>query len=117
MRNYVCNGTTSLKRNKHPHPIIYMRGVRPENLKAMVDFFIKERQMFTKKILTRVKRDVSGSHKANAIRKMSIGKSNFQVSFPLGSFVSDKKYLKCTFTFFYIFCFAIGMFDGSPGCL
>merc|ERR1712200_184365 len=28
-----------LKRNKHPHPLIYMRGVRPENLKAMVDFF------------------------------------------------------------------------------
>ena len=28
-----------LKRNKHPHPLIYMRGVRPENLMAMVDFF------------------------------------------------------------------------------
>ena len=28
-----------LKRNKHPHPLIYMRGVTPENLKAMVDFF------------------------------------------------------------------------------
>ena len=28
-----------LKRNKHPHPLIYMRGVAPENLKAMVDFF------------------------------------------------------------------------------
>ena len=28
-----------LKRNKHPHPLIYMRGVRPENLVAMVDFF------------------------------------------------------------------------------
>ena len=27
-----------LKRNKHPHPLIYMRGVTPENLKAMVDF-------------------------------------------------------------------------------
>ena len=27
------------KRNKHPHPWIYMRGVRPENLMAMVDFF------------------------------------------------------------------------------
>ena len=28
-----------LKRNKHPHPLIYMRGVKPENLTAMVDFF------------------------------------------------------------------------------
>ena len=28
-----------LKRNKHPHPLIYMRGVSPENLIAMVDFF------------------------------------------------------------------------------
>ena len=28
-----------LKRNKHPHPLIYMRGVRPENLRSMVDFF------------------------------------------------------------------------------
>ena len=28
-----------LKRNKHSHPLIYMRGVTPENLMAMVDFF------------------------------------------------------------------------------
>merc|ERR1740131_407162 len=28
-----------LKRNKHPHPLIYMGGVTPENLMAMVDFF------------------------------------------------------------------------------
>lgn len=28
-----------LKRNKHPHPLIYMRGVKPENLMAIVDFF------------------------------------------------------------------------------
>ena len=28
-----------LKTNKHPHPLIYMRGVKPENLMAMVDFF------------------------------------------------------------------------------
>ena len=28
-----------LKRNKHPHPLVYMRGVRSENLMAMVDFF------------------------------------------------------------------------------
>ena len=27
-----------LKKNKHPHPLIYMRGVKPENLMAMVDF-------------------------------------------------------------------------------
>ena len=27
-----------LKRNKHPHPLIYMRGVRPEDLLALVDF-------------------------------------------------------------------------------
>ena len=27
-----------LKRNKHPHPLIYMRDVRPQNLLAMVDF-------------------------------------------------------------------------------
>ena len=28
-----------LKRNKHPHPLIYMKGVKAENLVAMVDFF------------------------------------------------------------------------------
>ena len=28
-----------LKRNKHPYPLVYMRGVRSENLMAMVDFF------------------------------------------------------------------------------
>ena len=28
-----------LKRNKHPHPLIYIRGVTTENLMAMVDFF------------------------------------------------------------------------------
>ena len=27
-----------LKRNKHPHPLIYMRGVKSENLLAIVDF-------------------------------------------------------------------------------
>ena len=27
-----------LKRNKHPHPLIYMRGVTGSNLEAMVDF-------------------------------------------------------------------------------
>ena len=29
-----------LKRNKHPHPLIYMRGVKAEDLAAMVDFFL-----------------------------------------------------------------------------
>ena len=28
-----------LTKSKHPHPLIYMRGVRSENLLAMVDFF------------------------------------------------------------------------------
>ena len=28
-----------LKRNKHIHPLIYMRGVKSENLLAMLDFF------------------------------------------------------------------------------
>ena len=28
-----------LKRNKHPHPLIYMRGLKSENVMAMVDFF------------------------------------------------------------------------------
>ena len=27
-----------LKKNKHPHPLIYMKGVKSENLVAMVDF-------------------------------------------------------------------------------
>ena len=27
-----------MKRNKHPHPLIYMKGVKSENLVAMVDF-------------------------------------------------------------------------------
>ena len=27
-----------LKRNKHPHPLIYMRGIKSENLLAIVDF-------------------------------------------------------------------------------
>ena len=41
-----------LKRNKHPHPLIYIRGVTTDNLMAMVTSFIVERQMFTKKNLT-----------------------------------------------------------------
>ena len=28
-----------LKKNKHPHPLIYMRGVRSENMMNMMDFF------------------------------------------------------------------------------
>jgi len=27
-----------LKRNKHPHPLIYMRGMKPDDLTALVDF-------------------------------------------------------------------------------
>ena len=27
-----------LKRNKHPHPLVYMRGVKSENLVAIIDF-------------------------------------------------------------------------------
>ena len=27
-----------LKKNKHPHPLVYMRGLRSENLIAIVDF-------------------------------------------------------------------------------
>ena len=30
-----------LKRNQHPHPLIYMRGVKSENLQAVVDFLYK----------------------------------------------------------------------------
>ena len=30
-----------LKRNKHPHPLIYMRGVQSENLIALLDFFYR----------------------------------------------------------------------------
>ena len=27
-----------LKRNKHPHPLVYMRGIKAENIFALVDF-------------------------------------------------------------------------------
>ena len=41
-----------LRRNKHAHPLIYMRGMKSENLLAIVDFFfIMEKQMFIKKTL------------------------------------------------------------------
>ena len=30
-----------LKRNQHPHPLIYMRGVKSENLLAVVDFLYR----------------------------------------------------------------------------
>ena len=30
-----------LKMNKHPHPLIYMRGVKSENLLAIVDFLYR----------------------------------------------------------------------------
>ena len=29
---------TILKKNKHPHPLIYMRGVKPDILMAILDF-------------------------------------------------------------------------------
>ena len=34
-----------LKRNKHPHPMIYMRGLKAEALVAMVDFLYYVRPM------------------------------------------------------------------------
>ena len=30
-----------LKRNRHPHPLIYMRGIKSDDLMAMVEFFYK----------------------------------------------------------------------------
>ena len=30
-----------LVRNKHPHPLIYMRGIKSENLSAIVDFLYR----------------------------------------------------------------------------
>ena len=30
-----------LKRNKHPHPLIYMKGIKSDNLLAMIEFFYK----------------------------------------------------------------------------
>ena len=39
---------TVLKKNKHSHPMIYMRGVKAKDLVAIVDFM--ERQIFTKMI-------------------------------------------------------------------
>ena len=36
-----------LKRNRHPHPLIYMRGVRSENLMAIMDFlYLGEANVF-----------------------------------------------------------------------
>ena len=43
------------KRNKHQHPLVYMRGVLYDNLVIIVDFFYhgdSERQMFTRRALT-----------------------------------------------------------------
>ena len=46
-----------LKRNKHPHPLIYMRGLKSEDLLAIIDLksmisCTLERQMFSKKTWT-----------------------------------------------------------------
>ena len=30
-----------LKKNKHPHPLIYMKGTKSDNLDAMIDFFYR----------------------------------------------------------------------------
>ena len=35
-----------LKRNKHPHPLIYMTGVKSNNLMAMVDIYQGEANVF-----------------------------------------------------------------------
>merc|ERR1712129_490588 len=36
-----------LRRNNHPHPLIYMRGLKSEDLEAMVDFlYIGEANVF-----------------------------------------------------------------------
>ena len=32
---------TLLKRNRHPHPLIYMRGVKSDDLSAIVDFLYR----------------------------------------------------------------------------
>ena len=41
-----------LKRNKHPHPLIYMKGVKSENLVAIVDFFYHgEANVFQSRLL------------------------------------------------------------------
>ena len=39
-----------LRRNKHPHPLIYMRGMKSEDLLAIVDFLYRGKQMFSKRI-------------------------------------------------------------------
>ena len=40
-----------LKRNKHPHPLIYMRGLKSENLLAIVDFiYFGEANVFQKNL-------------------------------------------------------------------
>ena len=42
-----------LTKNKHTHPLVYMRKVKSENMLAILDFlYYMERQMLTRKILT-----------------------------------------------------------------
>ena len=39
-----------LRRNKHPHPLIFMRGVKAENLSAITDFlYCGEANVFSRK--------------------------------------------------------------------
>ena len=39
-----------LKNNRHPHPLVYMRGLKFEDLTAILDFLYTGKQMFSKKI-------------------------------------------------------------------
>ena len=43
---------TVLKKNKHSHPLIYMRGMKSVDLMAIVDFLYFGEAMFFKKIWT-----------------------------------------------------------------
>ena len=40
-----------LKRNRHPHPLIYMRGIKSEDLMAMVEFLYKGEAFFVQENL------------------------------------------------------------------
>ena len=41
-----------LKRNKHPHPLIYVRGIKADELVAIIDFlYFFSRQMSIRKVL------------------------------------------------------------------
>ena len=40
-----------LKKIKHPHPLIYMRGLRSQDLVAIMDFLTVAKQMYFRRIL------------------------------------------------------------------